>query len=722
MTLEEIDAELAQLEAQRARPAQQTMRDAAFANGGRLSVEDIDREIAELQAQLRNQNQPPQAPGLMGEIEGAMSSFNRGIPFSSEITSAAAAIGAGLQGRDMGEAFRNQTQRTQQASRDFRTRRPNVAALAEGTAMAAPIIATGGAAAPEMLAARAPGLLTQAAQAGATGAAYGYAYGAGGQDQAGAPLRDRLQAGDEGAAIGATLGVAAPVVVAGARRVVEPAFRAARNAARRIPTPAPNTLGANGANLRAVPPPTNPPPRGPRIPREAINTVNRLRDRSGQSVDQLEQRFQRIQRNPQGEVLADAFDTPGVHTLRPIAQSPGRSGQRATETARNRIRNASQRITDALNRGLGVRETRAAALNRLEGSYRDLSANEYAPLWGRPMTSQQRAAFEQRVRPWFESSNPEVRRVMRRAMTGAERQFNLDLANGRVAGSIDDHLGRYAHYVKMELGEQARFAAAAPGGASGNRIGSLRQLYRQFGDLLDDGTPNAIIPDYRRITARAGDYFSAREALDTGEQWLRMGAEEVAASRAAMTEFELYHARVGLADAIRHATRGQVVGNRNVANALDDPTLQEAVAAAFDDPAQAAQFLSTVNTQNELARNALAWGGGSPTWANATYGADEAAHGMAEMAGHAATGNVGGAVARGGRMALNAATLGHVERMNNVRGDALLTRIDAGDDARAFTQAVIAELRRLESMARNNARISRAGAAAAGAQQGRHRQ
>lgn len=665
------------------------------------------------------------------EVTGALANLNRGIPFATDIMNAAQGVRSMAQGRPYEEGAENQAA----VADDFMARRPNAANLAIGTGAAAPLALTaGGSGAPQVAAQTSRGIplfLRQTAQAGATGAATGEIYGIGTSQGS---MQERLDAGNEAATLGGLTGAAAPAIIDAAAPVVRGLF----GAARRLPTPAPNTLGANGGNLRIVPPPQG--PSGPRIPATAMNTIERLADRSGQNASQLEARLGNIQRNPQGEVLADVFDTPGVQTLRPIAQSPGRTGQRAARTARERVRGAQQRIMTQLtgDKGLNVPETRFAAVQRLENEYRDVSANAYAPMWRTPVSAEGRALYAQRIEPLLQSSNPEIRRIMQRATRNAERQFNLDVGVGRVEGSIDDHLGRYLHYIKVELGELARFEARSPGGASGNRLGALRQLYRQFGDMIDPGNgAPAIVPGYRNATAQAGDNFTALEALEEGATWLNMTGEEVRARVAQMTPFELYHARVSLADDVRQSTRGRVVGNKNVANALDDPTMQDAIAAAFENPRQAADFigppvpaqrgrdnagafLETVNTQNQLARNALDWGGGSQTWANAMYGSDEAANAIMESGASLATGKPGTAIAQAGRSAVNAITGGMVERANNVRGEALLTRIDT-PDAESFTRALIAELRRREALRNTNTRISRAGGAAAGTQQGRRK-
>lgn len=61
MTLEEIQAERARLQAELERQNSAAMREAAFANGGSLSLDDIRRERAALEAELQRQQRLPQA-------------------------------------------------------------------------------------------------------------------------------------------------------------------------------------------------------------------------------------------------------------------------------------------------------------------------------------------------------------------------------------------------------------------------------------------------------------------------------------------------------------------------------------------------------------------------------------------------------------------------------------------------------------------------------------
>ena len=685
--------------------------------------------------QLRNQRSPQDT------FQGGMESFNRGLPFSRDI--GGVTVGAMRGGQEAlrqiqtgdgnpfaieaaaRQGYEQQTQRAQDVQQQFAGDNPMAASLLEGTGIAAsvaPTLMTGGATLPAQAQTQAPGLFGRMARGASTGSLYGYAYGAGGADQAGNSIMERMQAGNEGGAMGAAFGAAIPpalrTVEVANNRLARPAWEFAgrpvvdflTGAARRLPTAERSTLGALGGNMRPppAPPPRRPaPPPRPQIPEAGINTVNRMRARERMSIDDLEREFERARANPQGQVVVDLFDDTGVRTARPIVQGPGESSRRAQDVARSRFTAAPGQIMRAIREGFKVGESRVAALARLEGSYRRLSAEEYRPLFAQRPTPEQLAAYDERIAPLLspDNPNPVEREIMQDALARAERQFHLDRAEGIVSGNLNDNLFRRLHYIKGALGDRAQFELNPLRGTSGREIASIRSMYRRFGELLDPPGAQPIIPGYRRVTDEAGDYFSAREALDEGAEMLRRNPEEVQARFGEMTQFERRHARIGLADAIRTSTRGGVNRNRNVAAVLDDPDIQATIAAAFDNPEQAAAFLSLMNGSGRgapglyrLMDNAAQWRSGSSTYANAMHGADEAMNAGMEAAGHAATGSPMRAVGRGIDYARNQLSLGMVERANNRRGEVLFRRID-DEEAKAFTDEIIRILREREASA-----------------------
>lgn len=668
----------------------------------------------------------PRTP--MRDAADAIATFNEGFFFGAgdEISAGIRGFGAGGMeflrqlptgrldnariGRAAMEAGGAEYQDRRQRRQDFRQDRPNVAALTEGAGGATNVLVTLGATAPQQLAAQGasrglPLFLNQSARAGTIGAAYGGAYGFNSTEGG---LEERLHGGHDDAALGAAFGVVTPAAVNAVRGGIDlarPAWQNLVRSAERIPVPEPNSVGALGRPMR--PPSSQPPQRPPQLPGAAAGTIDRLADRAEMTPDDVERALAAARRNPQGQVLADVFGDPGVRTTRGIVQSPGRSGARAAEVARTRAAEQPGRILRALREGLRVGETRQEAMTRLAGEYEAASANLYRPLWDLEVTPQQRAAVEQRVGAIY-ADDP----VFQRAQQAAQRVFERDRRNGVVSGQLNDHYLRYLHYLKLGLDDAAQMSAnpMTSGGIGPTELRGIRDMRRRIIGAIDEA-----FPQYREARSQWGGYVNAEEALDEGAGFLNSTPEAVRARMAEMTDFEKLHARIGLVDAITQGMRGgRVVGQRNVANALDYRDTQEIIASVFDDPRQAAEFLDGINTSNQLMRNADQWLGGSQTHSNVTHAADEALHTMAEMGGQAATGNPAGAIRRGVQGVVNAAAMGAVERANNVRGEALLRRVDT-EDAAEFARQVVEELRRRQAARYAASRAADAAGAGAGA-------
>lgn len=761
--MSDVGYSLDEVRAERERRARATRTQAA-AGGAPITLEAIRRE----RARRASANAPPQErrPDGYTEAEGGLATFNQGLFLGAgdEVSAAFGGVGQALSslweqgtddapgidwgaiGADTVSGAAQQYERSRGALRQFREERPNAAAFTEGSGAVAPIVITAGRAglprAGALQAARPAtergigAWAAQTAEGAATGYGYGGVYGfnAGEGDWA-----DRLESANESGALGAAFGSAAPTAV-NAFRGVGSLARGPLSAAQRFienntPLPDPNSVGMSGGNLGARGSRTGAlRPQRPEIPDAAINTIERMAQRERMSADDVGRAFETARANPQGQVTADIFGDTGVRTLRPIVQGPGETSRRAAETARQMSEEAPDIIMNALRRGLGVGETRAGAMARLEGDYRALSAAEYAPVFGQNLTPRQLALYEQRIAPLLAPDNPNatVREIMQDAIRRAERQFDLDRQTGIVDGAITDNLPRYLHYIKGAIGERAQFDASPLRGVSGREVGSIRQLYRQFGDLIDPppsgGAVEAIVPGYRETTARAGDYFTATEALEDGAKLLNGSVDDAVARFQNATPFETDHLRIGLADEIRRLTAGDANRNANVAAVLGNRNRQQIIAAAFDTPEQAAEFLSTVSGNGapgvpgvyRLMENRQQWRGGSSTYANAMHGADEGLHAGLEAAGRAATGDVVGAARRGVDYARNVASLGMVERANNRRGEALLRRIDSAE-ARAFTDEVVRILREREAGRGAAAAASQASAASASVTANRER-
>jgi hypothetical protein len=694
------------------------------ASGGQpVTIEAIRRERQRRASAQQARPQRGQSRPIGQEVEQTLAAINRGIPFAQDLVNVAGGAREALSGGSFQEGFQAQRERNAALTQDMRVRRPNAAAFAEGTGNALPMALSAPAAAPAIAAQGAargfPLLMQQSGRAAATGAGAGALYAGGTGDAQMEDWSERLDRANQGGALGAGLGAVAPSAVntvgAVARpaweRLARPAAEAVTGALRRATTPAPNVLGSTGGNLftgggRTPGALRQPPPQEP-IPE--ANRLVRLADRARMSSTDVERFAERARAQPGGQVLVDAFDDAGVRQLRPIVQSPGRTGQLAAETAERRFNEAPPIITDALRRRLQVGETRTEAMRRLNEDYARMSAQLYNPIWERSVTPQQSQALRSSTESLMQSP------IMRRAIKRADELFANDTSLGLVRGTPDENLGRWFHYVKMGLDDAV---------SSGRRDGSLasnalRQANEARAQLLRAMDEN--IPGYQQARQQWAGTAAAEDALDMGAEFLRMLPDEVAAARARMTPFELEHARIGFADEVRRAVRGQVIGNRNVANGImNDPDAQRAMAHLFDTPEQAAEFLDIVNTQNRLMRNAGQWGTGSQTQGNQAYEAEGAAAAVAEFGGDLIGGRWGSAVNRAGRQIGNAVTGGVVERSNNRFGEVLLRRID-NEEARGFVNEVVRLLREREAARAGTTAAAPAAGAATGAGVGSQR-
>lgn len=702
------------------------------------------------------------------EATGAMATFNRGIPFATDVTGAyhglmrgggealrqtfdatigtpGARLDPGAIGRAAREGYQSGVQHSQEASQDFRQRRPITASYLEGTGMAASVAptlaidaATGGAAAP-FLAARtpaltqAPGLFTRMGQAGSVGSVYGYGYGAGGQDQAGRPLQDRMNAGNEGAGFGAVTGAVLPAGIAAARQGAErlqPAWRSLVRGAERIPVPDPNSVGVMGRPMRQTPQtPRRQPPQRPQIPAPVINYVERNARRERLTPDQLQAEFANARRNPQGQVLNDVLGDNGVRQLRPIVQAPGETSRRAGEVLAERNAAQSDHIMNSLRQNLRVGQSRQAAIRSLRGERERVSVEGYRPTLSQQLSSQQARNLEQaygvfRGDPVFDD-----------AVVRAQRVFERHRRLGYVTGTVDENPARFAHYLKLGLDDAITAAPIGSRGLQPTEMADVAEMGRRIVRAIDDN-----VPGYREARAQWGSLRAGEDALEEGAKFLEAPSDEVAARVAEMTPFELEHARIGMAHEISQIVGlgGREVGTSNVANSriLNSPEGRRRIAAVFmptrragQTPEQyneavreagerAARFIETVSTQNRLMRNATGWNGGSSSYANFAHGDDNAAAAAAEGFVDVVRGDVSRAVNRGARQVGNLVFNNAIERQNNIVGEAALRRID-DNEAKAFTDELVRILRERERARLTDAATGRVSSATAGSQQGR---
>jgi len=719
----------------------------------------------------RSQERVWENPGGYSEAAGGAANLAHGLTFGAndQITGAMGGVAdlfrpGSVPGVPAVERFMGGYNRESQRTRDYRDQfladRPNAGNFLQGTGAAVPVIASALAGRPDVgagivtrNAARAAvpgyvrpaarggmgGLAARSTEAGATGASYGFAYGFNTEDEG--DLMDRLQAGNAMAGPGALIGAAIPTAAAAGmgtgrwalNNIGRPAWETASNAFGRYSVD-PNAVGMSGGNIRRSNTPRPPRPQRPdRMDPVVGGALERLANRSRQTADQLEGRLSEYRLNPQGEVLADAFPTVGVQTLRGMTQTPGQASGRAADVARQRLADQPERILGEFNRRMRVAETPEQALESLNQDYARVSRDVFQPIFSQPITPATRGELMRRFQPY--QNDP----IMRQAGERAQRIFDRDRANGLVSGDMSDSLPRYLHYHKMGVDAEARWAANPMNGIDATELEGIRTMQRRFRTMLDDS-----IPGYQGARQQWGGLIEAQDALDEGARLINLNHGAIRQQMGRYSPFARYHARVGFANQLanRIGLRGSVNGNRNVGEVLGSPEMQRRVRAMFDSPEEAANFLDqygpparqagsfpqigqigpdqaddflrTQNQQDVLARNALGWNGGSTTGANQAFAQDNTANTLAQAAIDAGTGRPATAFGR----VRNAASLGLVEQANNrISGD-LLRRVDNDAD---FGSQVIAELRRREAERAQQALTARVGGAEAGAESARRR-
>lgn len=559
-----------------------------------------------------------------------------------------------------------------------------------------------------------PAWFAQTVQGAETGALGGGIYGFNTGDDG-----DRLASAGQGAEVGAVLGGAIPTAVNAARPVIAPLARGATQAGQALwnalPTAEPNAVGALGGNLRWNAPRVPRTQAGPTpvIPPAAADVIDRLAANSGLSASDVSAATADARATPQGQVLADLFRRSGRDYVRGATHFTGKAGDIVEPVVESRFANAPSHIENALRSGLGVGDHTVAGAKAALDASQEALRQQFDALFG-PTTPRQQALFEERVAPLLQAAPDLLQRPMRDALA----VYQGDVAAGRATENVNENVGRFLHILKNQLGLHADFEAAN----GGMREGALRQLYGQLNHAIDPGgSGEAIVPGYREPVAAQQTIYQARNALRTGSQWLNGDANTVRQQISQMSQSERFHARVGLAERIIRATAGADGRNVNVANAIANNNVRAVIAAAFDDPAQAAQFLDKVaRTQGDLARNAAAWIGGSTTQVNAAQHALSGADVIS--AARAARGGPIEMAAHVGHSLYNAArdeAVRAVERNYAQATQALMTPIDSAE-SETFTKEVARLLRnRQAARARAAARQRAAASGAVSSQQRR---
>lgn len=654
---------------------------------------------------------PPTPRTPVQTAANAINTLNQGLSFGldDEFQGAVAGVGAMLQGRPFGPAYDQARQRVLGGNAQLRQDAPFVSGALEGAGATVPILATmGGSIAPQM-AAQAPrglgGLAGTMAHGAAAGAGMGYAYGVGTGE---GDLIQRSAQATPSALIGAGVGAATPLAVNAGGAALRAVLPRAVAAAERIPVPEANTLGSNmGQPMRRTPPRR---PAGPTIPGDVVTAVDRWAGRSGQTPEQVAQRVAEVQRRPQGQVLADVFGQPAVQTLRANSHFPGQSSELLTNAARRRAADSPDYIARAITGPEGFNvgsESRASAAANLDAAEEALHP-QFEALFG-PTTPRQEQLVAERVAPIIQRS--QGLSGFRRAAQDARGIFQAQTGSE----DINTNVGLYLHILKNQVGLAADFDAASQGGM---QQGALRRIYGQLNRAIDPGGDGeAIVAGYRAPVAAQQRIIQARQALTTGYNWYSQDHNFIRRQIGQMSPDELYHARVGLAERIMRTTAGSDGRMINVANAISNNNVRRSIAAAFDNPTQAADFLDeVVRTQQQLMGNASGWVGGPTTSQDLAHQA-EALNTALEAGGELVNGRPVAAAGRIAQRVWNVGRMSATEAHNDRVTRAALTPINR--DTHAFTEELLRQLRQREIARRTNATASAAAARAAGSQVGR---
>lgn len=632
------------------------------------------------------------------------------LGFGDELVGGVEGARAMLRGADAGDAYRQRVRQARERLRRAREERPlasTAGSLAGGVAaLAVPganVLAAGRAGRAGYQAARGlRALRNEIGNAARAGALFGGAYGVGSGD---GDLGQRAMSGAAGAATGAVAGAAFAPVARGLDVATRPVRRAIGQAMRNPPGPrlaSPNQLNASiGVPIPPAGgrrPPTQPPPE-PEVPEAAVRGIDRVMRREGMSFDDLAQRINEADAAPAGRVLADVLGDQGLAKTAAIAQAPGQTGRLARNVADERARTLPTRLVNELMERMGVSQSPTQALRSLRNEYQRASLEGYKPVLAQEIDE---AAVKARLDPILQRLPERIRNEANQIVDDLARLDGVDPNTFTNAQRL--------HYLKMAI-DDAVGAVIQKEGFKGATRGALSRLRQDYLEALDE-----LIPGYRAARERWGSLKDAEEALEEGGRALSMRPEALRARLDEMTAFERAHFRIGLADELagRIMGRGKAVGHANAAEALNSVEVQNVVREAFDNPEQAARFIESVNTGNQLLRNARGWITGSDTMKKSAQLADEGLASIADTA-LSAVQNPISTARRGVQEALRAAVGGKMEADRNAIGRALLTAIDNGDEqAEAYLRALIERLRRRDAeRVERVASEGRAGAAGA---------
>lgn len=394
-----------------------------------------------------------------------------------------------------------------------------------------------------------------------TGAAFGFAAGAGN----GETTQERLGNAAIGGAVGAGVGAAGQAVASGIGRVSSPLARAVGR-----------RLNGDGRNMT-------------RAQRRAFAELRDAFQADGMNATQVRDALRSFQQS--GFDDATLLDAGGQNVQR-LVRAAGTRGGVAGENLQNllerRLETQAQRVSDRLSSGL----SRSGNFSQEVSDQVRQRAQQAAPLYAR--------AFGDPAQPVTiprENIQSVLDRVPRNASAVANRLARLD---GRGVGSLADDAVQVQdlHYLKMGLDDLISSSRRGQNSIGNTQRAGLERVRRELMDAMPD--------DYRAANdAFAGD-SALIDALRAGRTALRGDAEDVEAIVSGMSLGERQMFRAGLVRSAREQVERARDRTDIVSRVIGSQDRRRRLASAFDTPEDFANFEQSLRNEQARVRNARA--------------------------------------------------------------------------------------------------------------------
>lgn len=505
-------------------------------------------------------------------------------PSLTGVTSAALAP---LMGRDPGAEFQRQKAATQSIQQDFQQRRPLAAAALATAGGALPMLATGGMAAPEEIAANASTNLTRtplqnfARQAG-TGAVVNGAASA--VNAIGAPdFGGQVMGGMAG---GAVLGpvaarlssMALPALDATAGRVADMVGRI---------RPRANALGALGGGVDLAP--------ASQTTRDAVRsnlmTLARRARLTPEDVTATQAAHTEAGTQP---LMAQVLGEPGLSRARTLAAVPGQTPTLAADVLRARQRGQSEGVGQLFDQALPS-TTPLQAGKELDQALGNASMTNFGPA----LAQQANPAHAARINGLL-ARFPDS--VLQRSQHAIENLASIDGVDPNAMSSA-----QRLYYTKRALGDTIESMSRE--GLGSDQVRALTRLQGQYVNALQDA-----VPGLRGAMAEWADLKGSQEALGMGQQVMQQRTEDLAGWAQKASPTQRHYAEVGLRDWAQTQLERNRDGRSNIAELFATDAFRNRVQALIG-PDRAAPLLRALRTRSQDFRDAQSMmpRAGSPT-------------------------------------------------------------------------------------------------------------